>query len=109
MPGMPDAVAVRGEWISLLIVAVVLAASVRPLSQMLRLPQGDVGDLFWTRLGGWLRSHMRRLRCCPSWERTRLASRRQSSLRLEWGRWWSQSGIGPTNEALPRPFNRVWA
>ncbi len=47
MPGMPDAVAVRGEWISLLIVAVVLAASVRPLSQMLRLPQGDVGDLFW--------------------------------------------------------------
>ena len=47
MPAIPDAVAIRGEWISLLIVAVVLAASARPLSGMLALPRNEVGDLFW--------------------------------------------------------------
>lgn len=38
---------VRGEWISLLIVAALLALSVRPLSGLLRLPRNELGDLFW--------------------------------------------------------------
>ena len=47
MPAVADAIAVRGEWISLLIIAVALTASVRPLTRMLELPRNEIGDLFW--------------------------------------------------------------
>jgi hypothetical protein len=47
MPSVPDAVAIRGEWLSLLIVAVALWWSARPLSELLRLPNEELGDLFW--------------------------------------------------------------
>lgn len=47
MPAVPDWKAVRGEWISLLLVAAILAMSVRPLSDVLRLPRSELGDLFW--------------------------------------------------------------
>jgi len=47
MPSVPDAVAIRGEWLSLLIVAVALWWSARPLSGLLRLPNEELGDLFW--------------------------------------------------------------
>lgn len=47
MPAVPDWIAVRGEWVSLLIVAAALAISVRPLSGLLQLPRNELGDLFW--------------------------------------------------------------
>jgi len=47
MPSVPDAVAIRGEWISLILVATVLALSVHPLSRLLALPRSELGDLFW--------------------------------------------------------------
>lgn len=47
MPGVPDAMAVRGEWISLLLVTVALWLAIRPLSRLLALPQSELGDLFW--------------------------------------------------------------
>lgn len=47
MPSVPDAVAIRGEWISLILIAAAMAFSVRPLSRLLALPRNELGDLFW--------------------------------------------------------------
>jgi hypothetical protein len=47
MPSPPDWIAVRGEWVSLLLVAAALALSVRPLTRLLGLPREALGDLFW--------------------------------------------------------------
>ena len=47
MPAAPDWMAVRGEWISLLLVAALLTLAVRPLSRLLELPRDELGDLFW--------------------------------------------------------------
>ena len=48
MPAVPDFVATRGEWISLLLVALALLLAVRPVSDLLAIPRSEVGDLFWT-------------------------------------------------------------
>lgn len=47
MPAIPELIAVRGEWVSLLIVAAVLTISTRTLSRLLALPRTELGDLFW--------------------------------------------------------------
>lgn len=47
MPAAPDWMAVRGEWISLLLIAATLTLSVRPLSNLIVLPRSELGDLFW--------------------------------------------------------------
>lgn len=47
MPSVPDWIAIRGEWASLLIIAGVLMLSTRSLSRLLGLPRNELGDLFW--------------------------------------------------------------
>ena len=47
MPSPPEWIAVRGEWVSLLLVAAALALSVRPLARLLGLPREALGDLSW--------------------------------------------------------------
>jgi hypothetical protein len=47
MPSPPEWIAVRGEWVSLLLAAAALALSVRPLARLLGLPREALGDLTW--------------------------------------------------------------